>query len=131
MTPNDQAVSIVNAYEVRFKANYQTYAEGRESAAQGAAVFDQLWSAMSSQLQPLGSAGQKALSDRGPGGKFPWFTWYRPPAPATTSSGAAGSSLVTAGVSGVGTASAASSSGIWLLLIGVAAFLLLKRKGGL
>lgn len=73
-----RAVAIVNAYEIRFRENYDQYRAGNISASRAAQNFDQLWNEMVSQLGQLGSEGQRAIADRSAGGRFDWFAAYRP-----------------------------------------------------
>jgi hypothetical protein len=77
---------IVNGLEPLLNANKNAYLSGPGTCADQAAAlaaFDSAWLWLQSSAgcgRPgYGSAGNRCISDRGPGGKFPWFAWYRDP----------------------------------------------------
>lgn len=77
---------IVNGLEPLLRANVAAYLAGPGTCADQAAAlaaFDSAWLWLQSPKGcgngAYGSAGNACVSDRGPGGKFPWFTWYRDP----------------------------------------------------
>jgi len=77
---------IVNGLEPLLRANKDAYLAGPGTCADQAAAlaaFDSAWQWLISPKGCgsgiFGSAGNACISDRGPGGKFPWFTWYRDP----------------------------------------------------
>jgi len=77
---------IVNGLEPLLRANKDAYLSGPGTCADQAAAlaaFDSAWQWLISPKGcgsgVFGSAGNACISDRGPGGKFPWFTWYRDP----------------------------------------------------
>ena len=77
---------IVNGLEPLLRANVSAYLAGPGTCADQAAAlaaFDSAWLWLQSPKGcgngAYGSAGNACVSDRGPGGKFPWFTWYRDP----------------------------------------------------
>lgn len=77
---------IVNGLEPLLNANKNAYLAGPRTCddqAAALAAFDGAWLWLTSPKACgnglYGSAGNRCISDRGPGGKFPWFTWYRDP----------------------------------------------------
>lgn len=74
----DRAVALVNSAETILQRNYQEYRDSRMSADETAARFDAVWTSLVQQLQALGSEGQRAIADRQQGGKYDWFSYYRP-----------------------------------------------------
>lgn len=73
-----KAVALVNSAEPILAQNLVDYNAGRLTAEQTAAKFDQVWTALVTQLQTLGGEGQRAIADRQAGGKYDWFGYYRP-----------------------------------------------------
>lgn len=77
---------IVNGLEPLLNQNKNAYLAGPGTCADQAAAlaaFDGAWLWLTSPKAcgngAYGSAGNRCVSDRGPGGKFPWFSWYRDP----------------------------------------------------
>lgn len=77
---------IVNGLEPLLNKNKEAYLAGPGTCADQAAAlaaFDSAWQWLISPKGCgsgiYGSAGNACISDRGPGGKFPWWTWYRDP----------------------------------------------------
>lgn len=77
---------IVNGLEPLLNKNKEAYLAGPGTCpdqAAALAAFDSAWQWLISPKGCgsgiYGSAGNACISDRGPGGKFPWFTWYRDP----------------------------------------------------
>lgn len=81
-----QATQIVNSIEPYLQKNKDAYlalATPRPLSVQQAAiaVFDDAWARVVNACSDpnLGDAGKRCISDRAPGGKYPWAQYYRDP----------------------------------------------------
>lgn len=75
---------IVDAVEPELKKNIDAYFAGPRtlsSQAQALQNFDAGWQYVLENcgIPEMGEPGQRCISERGPGGRFPWFAWYRDP----------------------------------------------------
>lgn len=76
---------IVNTAEPLLKQNVTAYLSTPthtvSEQAQALANYDNIWAQVVKACSTGGyeAAGQRCVSDRSPGGKFPWATWYRDP----------------------------------------------------
>lgn len=75
---------VVDAVEPELKKNLDAYFAGprtRSSQAQALQNFDAGWQYVLENCgkAEMGEPGQRCISERGPGGRFPWFAWYRDP----------------------------------------------------
>lgn len=117
----ERAVAIVNSAERVLIQNYDDFKAGNISASSCAEKFDQIWAQVVTRLQALGSEGSRAIADRQAGGKWDWFSYYRPAGvritPGTPSTG----SLITSNV-GSGLFSGGKIDAKTILLIGVIGF---------
>jgi hypothetical protein len=80
------ATKIVEELEPQLQANLDGYMSGprtRSSQAAALANFDAAWAYLSSAQAcgspDLGNPGKACLADRGHGGKFDWFVYFRDP----------------------------------------------------
>lgn len=80
----DRAVSIANSAELVLQQNMNDYRAGNKSASEAAAQFDRIWSQAVSAWSTLGGEGARAIADRQSGGKYDWFSAYRPQGVALT-----------------------------------------------
>ena len=78
------ATRVVDEVEPDMERNREIYMQGprtRSAQEQALANFDAMWAhvAQACSNPQLGSAGQRCISERQPGGKWDWFAYYRDP----------------------------------------------------
>lgn len=80
------STSIVNDLEPLLKNNVEAYMSGphtRSSQAAALKNFDDAWAWLTSAeacgSEQLGNPGKACIADRGRGGKWDWFSYYRDP----------------------------------------------------
>jgi hypothetical protein len=124
----ETASMIVNSVEPYLKTNVDEYlASDRTSVDQRAALefFDRTWSWTDAQLRnpQLGIGGVRGINDRQRGGQWDWFAMYRDP--IANDPTAQQSNPISEAIAEVKNAPPYVLYGA----AGIAAFLLMKRKG--
>jgi len=97
------ATQVVTEAEPLLQQNleaYQSSARTRGDRQQALESFDRVWRFVVSRCsdRALGSAGERCISERAPGGRWDWFAAYRDPIAADAAVGGEGGGWLPAGL---------------------------------